>query len=62
VLPIDTTDHDFFEKLKRMSLRVVQLLEKSEAKVSLLVGDAFQQFSQMKLSEKSVELNLIELM
>lgn len=45
-----------------MSLRVVQLLEKSEAKVSLLVGDAFQQFSQMKLSEKSVELNLIELM
>lgn len=36
-------------------------MEHSEQKVSLLVGDAFQQLSQMKLQDKTVELNLIEL-
>jgi len=49
LLPVNEADHDFFDKLQRMSLRIVQLLEKSEGRVSLLVGDAFQQFSQMKL-------------
>jgi hypothetical protein len=44
-----------------MSSRIVILLEKSDAKVSLLITDAFQQLSDMKIADKSIELNLLEL-